>query len=151
MRDTIIAPITWLQTVSQKIPDAVIALVARLAAATPFWMSGQNKIDGWDFWNVTDSTVFLFEYEYALPLISPTTAASLASIGEHVLPVLLVLGLLTRLGAAGLIVMTLVIQTLVYPEAWSVHIMWFAPLAYLLARGGGALSLDHLLGLDRPQ
>jgi len=151
MRDTLIAPIKLLQTASHQLPEALIALIARLAAATPFWKSGQNKIDGWDFWNVTDSTVFLFEYEYALPLISPTTAASLASIGEHILPMLLIFGLLTRIGAAGLLMMTFIIQTLVYPEAWSVHILWFAPLTYLLARGGGTLSLDYLLRIERPQ
>ena len=142
-------PLNWFNNLTQSIPDAVILLVARVAAATPFWMSGQNKVAGWDIWNVTQSTVFLFEYEYDLPLVSPALAATAASIGEHVLPVMLVLGLLTRFGAAGLIVMTLVIQTLVYPAAWTVHILWFAPLLLVLARGGGRLSLDRLLGLDQ--
>ena len=142
-------PLIWLNNNAQQIPDAVLLLTARLAAATPFWLSGRTKVNGWDFWNVTDSTVFLFEYEFALPVISPTIAATLSSIGEHVLPVLLILGLFTRLGALGLIFMTLVIQTLVYPDAWTVHILWFAPLLYLLARGGGSLSLDHLFRLDR--
>jgi putative oxidoreductase len=149
MTNFVLRPINWFNTLVQSIPDALILLVARIAAATPFWMSGQNKVAGWDIWNVTQSTVFLFEYEYDLPLISPTLAAAAASIGEHVLPVMLVLGLLTRFGAAGLIVMTLVIQTLVYPEAWTVHILWFAPLLLVLARGGGSLSLDRLLGLDQ--
>ena len=131
------------------IPESLIALVARFAAATPFWRSARTKVDGWDFWNVTDITVFIFENEFALPILSPRVAATLASIGEHVLPVLLVLGLLTRFGALGLIIMTAVIQFLVFPGSWSVHILWFAPLLYLLARGGGALSLDRLLGWDR--
>jgi putative oxidoreductase len=149
MPTILLKPVHWFNALAQSIPDALVLLVARIAAATPFWMSGQNKVDGWDIWNVTQSTVFLFEYEYDLPLVSPALAATAASVGEHVLPILLVLGLLTRFGAVGLIIMTLVIQTLVYPEAWTIHILWFTPLFLLLARGGGSLSLDHLLGLDQ--
>ncbi|TDI60737.1 MAG: DoxX family membrane protein [Alphaproteobacteria bacterium] len=151
MSKILLKPIHRFNALVNSIPNAAILLVARLAAATPFWMSGQNKVVGWDIWNVTQSTVFLFEYEYDLPLISPALAASAASIGEHVLPILLVLGLLTRIGAAGLIIMTLVIQTFVYPEAWTVHLLWFAPLLLLMVRGGGSLSLDHLFGLDKPK
>ena len=145
----IINTIQKVNGVFSSIPESIIGLVARVAAATPFWLSARNKVNGWDIWNVTDSTVFLFEYEYALPVVSPQLAATMASLGEHILPVLLVLGLLTRLGALGLIGMTLVIQTLVYPDAWSVHILWFAPLLYLLARGPGAISLDRLLGFEK--
>ena len=151
MSKILLKPIHRFNALVNSIPNAAILLVARLAAATPFWMSGQNKVVGWDIWNVTQSTVFLFEYEYDLPLISPALAASAASIGEHVLPILLVLGLLTRIGAAGLIIMTLVIQTFVYPEAWTVHLLWFAPLLLLMVRGGGMLSIDHLFSLDKPK
>ena len=149
MPNPVTAPLKWFNAQSRAIPHFIIALVARFAAATPFWLSGQNKVTGWDIWNVTDSTVFLFEYEYALPVFSPALAASMASVAEHVFPILLVVGFLTRFSALGLIVMTLVIQTLVYPEAWSLHILWFTPLLYLLARGGGLLSVDHLSGIDR--
>ena len=89
--------------------------------------------------------MYLFQEEYRLPLIDPVIAAALATIGEHLLPVMLLLGLATRLGALGLLVMTLVIQLLVYPSAWATHGTWAVPLLLLLLHGGGRLSLDHLI------
>ncbi|MDT4874412.1 hypothetical protein D3C85_1162690 [compost metagenome] len=60
---------------------------------------------------------------------------------------LLVLGLFTRLSALALLGMTLVIQVFVYPDAWPTHLSWAALLLYLVGRGGGRLSADHVLGL----
>lgn len=58
---------------------------------------------------------------------------------------LLVIGLGVRLSALGLLGMTMVIQLFVYPEAWwPVHSLWAALALVLIARGGGALSLDAL-------
>ena len=92
------------------------------------------------------ATFALFADEYKLPLISPTAAAYAASGLEFVLPLLLVLGLLTRLSALILLAMTIVIQIFVYPDAWwTVHAYWMAILTVLIARGPGAISLDHLL------
>lgn len=149
MTSPLLAPLTAFNKIAASIPDSLVALIARFAVAYPFWISGRNKVNGWDFWNVNDATVFLFEYEFQLPLLSPHLAATLASIGEHILPVLLALGLLTRFGAAGLIVMTAVIQFLAVPSGWPTHLLWFAPLLYLLAHGGGAISLDRVFGLDQ--
>ncbi|MCA1606141.1 MAG: DoxX family protein, partial [Acidobacteria bacterium] len=59
----------------------------------------------------------------------------------------LVLGLFTRLSALALLIMTLVIQIFVYPDAWPTHLSWAALLLPLIARGGGKLSLDHALRL----
>jgi putative oxidoreductase len=73
----------------------------------------------------------------------------LATIAEHVLPVLLVLGLLTRLSALGLLVMTLVIQVFVFPEAWVTHGLWATALLLLVARGPGRLSIDRAAGIER--
>ncbi len=58
---------------------------------------------------------------------------------------LLVLGLFTRLSALAFLVMTLVIEVFVYPDAWPTHLSWAGLLLYLLGRGGGAVSLDRLL------
>ncbi|MGZ5239103.1 MAG: DoxX family protein, partial [Caldimonas sp.] len=66
---------------------------------------------------------------------------------EHFFPLLLVLGLATRLSAAALLGMTLVIEVFVYPQAWPTHLSWAAPLMLLAARGAGAFSLDRGLGL----
>lgn len=127
----------------ERVPDSALQVCARLAIAPVFWLSGRTKVDGW---SIKDTTFDLFRYEYALPVIPPELAASMATVAEHALPVLLVLGLMTRFAALGLLGMTLVIQVFVYPEAWVVHGMWIALLLVIVARGPGAWSLDHLLG-----
>ena len=96
---------------------------------------------------VTDSAVTLFRDEYRLPLVDPVLAAHAAAWAEHLLPLLLVLGLGTRAAALGLLGMTLVIEVFVYPDAWATHLSWAAPLMLLAARGAGAWSLDRPLGL----
>jgi putative oxidoreductase len=64
---------------------------------------------------------------------------------ELTTPILLVLGLATRLGAAAMLGMALVIQLLVYPQNYPDHLLWSGPLLYLILRGPGVLSLDHLI------
>ena len=128
------------------IPQDLIAFAARLFPAVVFWQSARTKVEGF---SIKDQTFFLFEHVYALPLIPPAPAAVLATIAEHVLPVLLVLGLLSRVSALGLLVMTAVIQIFVFPAAWVTHGLWAVALLVVVAQGPGRLSLDHLLGLDR--
>ena len=123
--------------------DALL-LLARIAPGAVFWQSGRTKVDGWQ---PKDSALYLFQEEYRLPLIDPALAAGLAALAEHLLPILLLLGLGTRLAAAGLLGMTLVIQLLVYPDAWPTHGTWAVALLLLIGQGGGRLSLDH--GLQR--
>lgn len=140
----------------ERIPHSAIALLARFSIAMTFWTSGQTKIEGlvldpiggnvalgWP--RLSENAVELFRSEYALPVIPPELAAYLAATAEHVLPLLLLLGLATRLSAFALLVMTLVIQVFVYPLAYPTHALWAALLLYLMARGPGAASLDHLL------
>lgn len=127
-----------------RIPEALVLLFVRIVAAHPFWASGRTKVDG--LFTLRPEAVDLFREEYNLPLISPELAAPLTMVAEHVLPALLVLGLLTRFSALGLIVMTLVIQFLVYPDAWwPVHSLWLGLLLVIAQRGGGTLALDRLL------
>jgi putative oxidoreductase len=125
------------------IPESLLLLLARIGIAGVFWLSGRSKVEG--FLTLRDSTYVLFAEEYTVPLLPPDVAAHLATYAEHLFPILLVLGLLTRLSAAALFVMTLVIQLFVYPDAWPTHLTWAALLLLLVARGGGALSLDRLL------
>lgn len=129
-----------------RISDAPVALLLRVFPALVFWQSGRTKVEGV---SIKDSTWFLFEHEYALPLIPPEMAAVIATVAEHLLPVLLVLGLCTRLSALGLLGMTAVIQIFVYPDAWMTHGLWAAMLLAVVARGAGRWSLDHLIGLER--
>lgn len=138
--------ITRLNQALTAIPDALVALMLRVFPALVFWQSGQTKVEG--FW-IKDSTWFLFEHEYALPIIPYQAAAVMATVAEHLLPVLLILGLFTRLSALGLVAMTAVIQIFVYPDAWMTHGLWAAPLLAVVARGPGRWSVDHALGLDR--
>ncbi len=134
----------WLEAgraLAERIPYSIVALVARVAAASVFWRSGQTKIEGF---HIKESTFYLFRYEHPVPLLPPDLATYLATIAEFVCPVLLVIGLASRLSALALIVMTIVIQ-IVEPGGWPEHILWFAALLLILARGPGAISLDQLL------
>ncbi len=125
------------------LPETVLLLVARLGIAAVFFQSGRTKVEGW--LTITDSTYYLFETDYKLPLVPPHLAAHLATYQEHLFPILLFLGLGTRFAALGLLGMTTVIEVFVYPDAWPTHLSWAAILLPLIAKGGGALSLDRLL------
>lgn len=138
--------IARLNGLGDRIGWALPAVALRLFPAAVFFASGRTKVEGL---TIKPATYFLFEQEYALPLIPPHLAAVGATLAEHLLPVLLLLGLMTRGAALGLLAMTLVIQVFVYPGAWATHGLWAACLLALVARGPGALSLDGLLGLDR--
>jgi putative oxidoreductase len=127
------------------IGDSLLVLVARLSIAAMFFMSGRTKVSG--FLTITPSTYELFRTEYSLPLISPELAAHLATYSEHLFPLLLVLGLFSRLSAFALLGMTFVIQVFVYPDAWPTHLSWTGLLLLIVARGGGSMSLDRPLGI----
>jgi putative oxidoreductase len=125
------------------IPEWLIALVCRFGVAAVFFLSARTKVDG--VITLKEETFVLFAYEYNVPLLPPDIAAYLATYAEHAFSILLALGLLTRVSATGLLGMTLVIQFFVYPDAWPTHLSWAGPMLYLLARGGGSLSLDRAL------
>jgi putative oxidoreductase len=122
-----------------RIPYAVVALVARAATFSVFFRSGSQKLSDWN------ATLLLFQNEYRVPLLPPHLAAYMAASLELGCSVLILIGLLTRLSVVALLGMVAVIQTLVYPSAWPDHIQWLAFMLILLARGPGAISLDSLL------
>lgn len=134
------------EVATRLIPEDAIALVVRLGVAAIFFQSGRTKVDG--LLHITDGTYTLFREEYRLPLVPPDIAAHLATYSEHLFSILLVLGLFTRLSGLAFLTMTAVIEIFVYPDAWPTHLSWAGLLIYLVARGGGAWSLDRLLGLD---
>lgn len=126
--------------------DAVMLLFVRISLAGIFWRSGRTKVDEGSWLSVSDTATFLFEEEYKGVPLPPEFAAYMATYAEHLFPILLVVGLFTRLSALALLGMTMVIQIFVYPEAWwSVHMIWAALALMLIIRGGGSLSLDALL------
>ncbi|HMB56535.1 MAG TPA: DoxX family membrane protein, partial [Arenimonas sp.] len=87
----------------------------------------------------------LFRTEYRLPFLSPEIAAPMAATAEHLFPLLLLMGLATRMSALALLGMTAVIQTFVYPGAWPTHALWATSLIYLVTRGPGRLSFDQMI------
>jgi len=119
--------------------EAAAQLVMRVALAQIFWRSGQTKIASWS------STLMLFAEEYRVPAVPAELAAYAATAFELACPILLVVGVLTRVALLPLLGMTIVIQTFVYPQSWPDHIVWFAMIAYLLVRGPGPLSVDYFL------
>ena len=123
----------------------LIALASRFAVAAIFFLSARTKVEG--LLTIKDSTFLLFQEEYKLPLLPPEFAAHLATYAEHLFPVLLVLGLFTRLSALALLGMTATIQIFVYPDAWPTHLTWAVPMLYLIGRGGGAWTVDRRLGI----
>jgi putative oxidoreductase len=125
----------------ERIPFWFIALAARIFPAALFWQSGQTKVAGW---HLKPSAIALFQDEYQLPLIDPEVAAYASVFAEHLFPILLVIGLATRLSALALLSMTAVIEIFVYPDAWPTHGVWATCFLLLIARGPGWFSLDHL-------
>lgn len=138
--------------VSSRLPEGIALLVNRVALAGIFWRSGRTKVEEGTALTINDTAYFLFEHEYTGLPLPVDLAVPLATWAEHLFPILLVLGLFTRFAALSLMLMTLMIQIFVYPEAWwATHILWVAMAAILVARGGGLFSLDALLASRRTQ
>ena len=121
---------------------SIVAPLANLAARiymgySIFFVSGLAKLG--DF----EETIELFEEDWVIPLLPAEPTAYLATAGELVLPVLLILGLFTRIGALGLLLMTMVIQTFAIQDPQ--HYIWMLVLGLLLGYGGNKISVDNLL------
>ncbi len=130
--------------------STVAPLALRFALAVPFFRSGLTKWNS--FLELSPATIFLFEEQFKLHIFgatygfpAPDTLAVLDSVAENVLPILLIIGLATRLSALGLLIMTGVIEFVV-PEGWAnFHLPWAAMAVSIVAIGPGRLSLDHLI------
>ena len=140
----------------ERIPNSLISLIARFSIAAVFWNSGQTKVEGLAINIVTgefklgwprlsDSVLELFKDEYRLPLLPPEFAAPMTATAEHLFPLLILIGLATRLSALALLCMTVVIQVFAYSGAYATHGTWMAVLLFLVARGPGVWSVDHWL------
>lgn len=115
-------------------------LLLRVWVAYAFWKSGYLKLTNWD------STLYLFENEYAVPLLSPELAAYLATFTELVFPALLIIGLASRMSAFVLFVFN-IIAVISYPALEGAgirdHQIWGLMLLVITFSGPGLLSLDH--------
>ena len=122
--------------------QSILSLSGRVYISWVFFASGLTKIVDWE------STLFLFEYEYSVPLLPVTVAAILATVGELVLPVLLTLGLAARASALGLFIVNFVavisLEELA-PVALSGHIIWGLILLHLTVWGAGKVTADYLI------
>ena len=120
-----------------------VDLGVRLFVASVFFKSGLTKIVNWD------STVALFDNEYAVPPLPPEIAALLGTGVELIFPVLLVLGLGARVAALVLFAFN-IIAVISYPDLSAAglkdHQTWGLLLLITLLHGPGKLSFDHLVG-----
>jgi len=121
------------------VPVSIQLLLFRLAIASVFLPAGFLKLASWE------STIALFQDEYKVPVLPPVLAATLATTFEIGCSSLLIAGLAARLATLPLLGQILTIQLFVYPQAWHEHLVWGAILLFLLTRGAGAVSLDHLI------
>ncbi|WP_241047965.1 DoxX family protein [Achromobacter xylosoxidans] len=131
-----------------KIAGMAAPLFLRVALALPFFKSGLTKWDG--FLSLSPTARFLFQEEFKLHIFgqvydlpAPDVLAFASGSAEIVFPILLILGLGTRLSALGLLGMTAVIQ-LIVPDGWAnFHLPWATMAIALIAIGPGQRSLDH--------
>ncbi|MFC3201358.1 DoxX family protein [Alteromonas oceani] len=122
--------------------QSVLSVAGRLYVSWVFFASGLTKTNDWE------TTLFLFEYEYHVPLLPFALAACLATIAELLLPVLISLGIVSRLSALGLgIVNVVAVISLeeIAPAALYGHVIWGLILLHITVWGAGKLSLDHVI------
>jgi putative oxidoreductase len=131
--------VDWARAWLARFPLSVIQLAGRVGVGTVFLKAGLLKYNSWEF------TVLLFRDEYKVPFLDPAVAARIAMVQELTIPILLFLGLATRLATLPLLGMLAVIQTFVYPNAFQDHLVWGSILVLLLTRGPGVFSLDYLI------
>jgi putative oxidoreductase len=122
-----------------RFPLSIIQLAMRFGVGLVFFNAGVLKYQSFEF------AVKLFEDEYKVPLLAPAVAARMAMFNELTFSTLLFLGLGTRFATLPLLGMIMVIQLFVYPSAWPDHLLWGSILIFLLTRGPGVLSVDHLI------
>jgi len=129
--------VEWLDFVAP-----LVDLAVRIYVANVFWKSGLVKIASWQ------STLFLFENEYHVPLLSSELAAYLATGVELGGAALLAVGLGGRAAAVALSVLN-VVAVISYPELSDAgirnHTYWGLFLLLFVVHGPGALSVDYLI------
>jgi len=120
-------------------------LAGRIYVGLIFWKSGVAKFD--DLEETVENFDPAEDGDFALSFlpesIPPEIPAYMATFGELILPIMLFIGLFTRIGALGLLIMTAVIQFAVLPDHQ--HYFWMIILAMLLGQGGSKLSIDNWL------
>ena len=132
--------------------EPLLLLVLRLYVSWQFLKSGWLKLQDWE------TTRFLFEEEYRVPLLSPGFAALLGTAGELVFPLLLVIGLAGRLAALGLSAVNVVavaayahvLMSEGFEAALGQHYFWGLMLLVLVVSGPGRWSVDAVIDRRAP-
>ena len=154
--------VDWVNWFAARSVYALLALGLRLVMARVFFLSGQAKIEGPGVpipfpaagvdllvtlpAAIRETTFQLFETQYAELPIAPAPAAYLFSYAEFVLPICLLIGFATRLAAACLFALTMLLQIYVAPAMWwPLHVYWASILLVLVLLGPGAISIDALI------
>jgi len=125
-------------------PVDYLKLWFRLWVGQIFYLSGRSKA-GENFFEINDFQGTLFEEEYGISFVDPELMAQLALYAETLFPLMIIAGLGARIGAAGLLAMTLFIQLFIYPGHFIEHATWMAVLIPLMLFGAGKISLDHII------
>ena len=115
----------------------LVNLIIRIYIGRIFWLSGLTKLKSWE------NTLWLFSYEYHVPIIPSHLAAIISTSAEITCPILLLLGIGTRISSMALLIMTLVIQ-FTYDSS-AEHYYWMILLGTLITYGGDKLSLDYII------
>lgn len=120
----------------------LVLLMVRIVPAVAFFKSGQTKIANWD------STLYLFEEEYQVPILPYELAAYLGTAAELILPPLLLLGILARPTAVALFAFN-IIAVISYPAIWGGgfydHQLWGMMMLVTVIWGPGKVSIDTFL------
>ena len=124
----------------ESIPTPFLVVLARLAIVAVFLRSGLLKLSGMS----DGSTLGMFTNEFRLPLLPPELVAYLLTAAELGLAALVLVGLLTRFAAFGLLILT-TLTALYYPNAVDMYAMWAVALLFVMRHGAGRLSLDYLI------
>jgi putative oxidoreductase len=135
-------PIAFVDSIRKwlgRFPLSILQLGMRIGVGMVFFNAGLLKYRSFEL------AVKLFEDEYKVPVLAPAVAARIAMINELTTSTLLFLGLATRLATLPLLGMISVIEIFVYPGAWPDHVLWGSILIFLLTRGPGPFSVDHLI------
>jgi putative oxidoreductase len=140
------------------LPYTLVAFALRLVMARVFFLDGQSRIEGtriplqWQDFSFTLTMPMQVKAETAIGFLGlpvpPALTAAVVSYAEFVLPALLVVGLATRFAALSLLLLTVLLQLYVMPQAlWTAHVYWAGALLVLLSQGPGQLSVDALIRL----
>ena len=130
--------------------ESIALFMARVALAGIFWRSYETKVVEGTLLQIDETQYFIFANEFTGLPIPTDLAVPLTVYAEFLFPILLLVGLFSRLSAAAIAVMALVIQLFVFPT-WAHFFGWdltvLALAAIIISRGPGLISLDKLLGL----